>query len=74
MQVTTHQAGLNSPVARLALAQRIALAALAIFLSAWWLLTPLQNHGLWAALYVLYAARAATLACFFPRLARSVPA
>lgn len=29
---TTHQAGLNSPVARLALAQRIALAALAIFL------------------------------------------
>ena len=32
MQVTTHQAGLNSPIARLALAQRIALAALAIFL------------------------------------------
>lgn len=50
------------------------LVALAIFLSAWWLLTALQNHGLWAALYVLYAARAATLACFFPRLARSVPA
>jgi divalent metal cation (Fe/Co/Zn/Cd) transporter len=32
MQVTTHQAGLNSSRARLALAQRIALAALAIFL------------------------------------------
>jgi divalent metal cation (Fe/Co/Zn/Cd) transporter len=32
MQVTTNQAGLNSPSARLALAQRIALAALAIFL------------------------------------------
>ena len=32
MQVTTHQAGLNSSIARLALAQRIALAALAIFL------------------------------------------
>ena len=32
MQVTTHQAGLDSPSARLALAQRIALAALAIFL------------------------------------------
>jgi hypothetical protein len=32
MQVTTHQAGLDSSVARLALAQRIALAALAIFL------------------------------------------
>ena len=32
MQVTTHQAGLDSSIARLALAQRIALAALAIFL------------------------------------------
>jgi divalent metal cation (Fe/Co/Zn/Cd) transporter len=32
MQVTTHQAGLGTPGARLALAQRIALAALAIFL------------------------------------------
>jgi hypothetical protein len=31
-QVTTHQAGLASSIARLALAQRIALAALAIFL------------------------------------------
>ena len=32
MQVTTHQAGLSTPGARLALAERIALAALAIFL------------------------------------------
>ena len=32
MQVTTHQAGLDSSIARLALAQRIALAALVIFL------------------------------------------
>jgi divalent metal cation (Fe/Co/Zn/Cd) transporter len=32
MQVTTHQAGLDSSIARLALARRIALAALAIFL------------------------------------------
>jgi divalent metal cation (Fe/Co/Zn/Cd) transporter len=32
MQVTTHQAGLDSSIARLVLAQRIALAALAIFL------------------------------------------
>jgi divalent metal cation (Fe/Co/Zn/Cd) transporter len=32
MQVTTHQAGLGTPSARLALAQRVALAALAIFL------------------------------------------
>jgi len=50
------------------------LAALAIFLLAWWLLTPLQNHGLWAALCVLYAARAGTLAYYFPALVRSVPA
>jgi divalent metal cation (Fe/Co/Zn/Cd) transporter len=32
IQVTTHQAGLGTPSARLALAQRIALASLAIFL------------------------------------------
>jgi len=32
MQVTTRQAGLDTPSARLALAQRIALAAVAIFL------------------------------------------
>jgi len=32
MQVTTHQAGLKTPDARLAPAQRVALAALAIFL------------------------------------------
>ena len=32
MQVTTHQAGFDTSIARLALAQRIALAALAIFL------------------------------------------
>ena len=32
MQVTTHLAGLDSSIARLALAQRTALAALAIFL------------------------------------------
>ena len=50
------------------------LAALVIFLIAWWLLTPLHNHGLWAALYVLYAARAGTLGCYFPALVRSVPA
>ena len=50
------------------------LLALAIFLSAWWLLRPFGNHGLWAALYVLYAARAGTLAYHWPGLVRSVPA
>jgi MATE family multidrug resistance protein len=50
------------------------LAALAIFLFAWWSLAPFGNHGLWAALYVLYAARAGTLSYCLPGLLRSVPA
>ena len=32
--------------------RRAGLASLAIFLAAWWALTPLGNHGLWASLYV----------------------
>ncbi len=48
------------------------LASLAIFLASWWLLTPFGNHGLWAALHVQYAARAATLGRHYPRLVRSV--
>ena len=50
------------------------LLSLAIFLVAWWTLTPFGNHGLWASLYVLYAARTATLGYQFPALVRSVPA
>jgi MATE family multidrug resistance protein len=50
-----------------------ALASLAIFLTAWWALEPFGNHGLWAALYVHYAARAATLFYCFPALVRAVP-
>jgi MATE family multidrug resistance protein len=50
------------------------LVALAIFLFAWWVLQPFGNHGLWAALYVHYAARAGTLAYHWPALVRSVPA
>jgi MATE family multidrug resistance protein len=50
------------------------LLALAIFVCAWWLLSPFGNHGLWAALYVHYAARAGTLFYYFPGLVRSVPA
>lgn len=49
------------------------LASLAIFLIAWWWLRPFGNHGLWAALYVHYAARAGTLLCYFPRLIRMTP-
>jgi MATE family multidrug resistance protein len=45
-----------------------------IFLVAWYLLRPLANQGLWAALYVHYAARTFTLLYYFPGLRRSVPA
>jgi len=44
------------------------LLSLAIFLAGWWLLQGFGNHGLWAALYVHYAARTATLLRFLPRL------
>jgi MATE family multidrug resistance protein len=50
------------------------LIALAIFIAAWWVLTPLGNHGLWAALYVHYAARTGALLYYLPGLVRSVPA
>ncbi len=50
------------------------LASLAIFLAAWWALQPLGNHGLWAALYVSYLARIATLLRYYPALLRSVEA
>jgi MATE family multidrug resistance protein len=50
------------------------LISLAIFLVGWYLLTPFGNNGLWAALYIHYAARTATLLYFFPALQRSVPA
>jgi MATE family multidrug resistance protein len=46
------------------------LLSLAIFLGAWWLLRPFGNHGLWAALYVHYVARAASLLYYYPRLLR----
>jgi MATE family multidrug resistance protein len=44
------------------------LATLAIYLAAWWALTPWGNHGLWAALYASYAARALTLLYYYPGL------
>jgi MATE family multidrug resistance protein len=50
-----------------------ALVSLAIFLTAWWALQPFGNHGLWAALYVHYAARAVTLFYCVPALVRAVP-
>jgi MATE family multidrug resistance protein len=50
------------------------LVSLAIFLAAWWLLRPYGNHGLWAAFYVHYLARTATLPRCYPKLVRAVPA
>jgi len=50
------------------------LASLAIFLGACWLLAPFGNHGLWAAFYVQYVARTATLLRYYPRIVRSLPA
>ena len=48
--------------------------SMAIFFAAWWTLLPFGNHGLWAALYVHYLARIATLLYYYPRLVRSVVA
>ncbi len=44
------------------------LMATLIYLVAWWLLQPFGNHGLWAAFWVSYIARAVTLAPYLPRL------
>ena len=49
------------------------LLSAAIYLAAWWLLTPFGNHGLWAALSVSYLARTATLGAFLPRLIAMQP-
>ncbi len=50
------------------------LISAAIFLVGWYVLTPFGNHGLWASLYVHYAARTGTLFYYFPALQRSVAA
>jgi MATE family multidrug resistance protein len=50
------------------------LLSTAIFLLGWWMLLPFANHGLWAALYVNYVARIATLAVCLRPLIDSVPA
>jgi MATE family multidrug resistance protein len=49
------------------------LVSLGVYVGAWWLLRPLGNHGLWAAFYVHYLARTATLLRHFPRLVRALP-
>lgn len=48
--------------------------SLAVFVVAmWWTVPSAGNHGLWQAFLVYAAARAGALACFFPRLRRSIP-
>jgi MATE family multidrug resistance protein len=49
------------------------LMSLGIYLAAWWLLRPFGNHGLWAAFYVHYLARTASLLRYYPKLVRAVP-
>lgn len=49
------------------------LVSLGIYVGAWWLLRPFGNHGLWAAFYVHYLARTATLLRYYPRLVRALP-
>jgi MATE family multidrug resistance protein len=48
------------------------LVSLGVFLAAWWVLRPFGNHGLWAAFYVHYLARTATLLRYYPKLVRRV--
>ncbi len=42
------------------------LVSLTLFLAGWWGLRPWLNHGLWAAMYVHYAARTVTLGVGLP--------
>ncbi len=45
-------------------------AALAVYLPAWWLLRPLDNHGLWLAFLLFFAARGAGQAWLLWRMIR----
>jgi MATE family multidrug resistance protein len=44
------------------------IASLLAFMLAWWVLTPLGNHGLWLAFYVYFVARALSLYVYLPQL------
>tara|TARA_B110000116_G_scaffold84205_1_gene73353 strand:- start:464 stop:1804 length:1341 start_codon:yes stop_codon:yes gene_type:complete len=48
------------------------LVSLCIFMIAWWLFRPFGNSGLWAALYVNYFARIATLYYHYPKLVYTI--
>lgn len=58
---------------RTAAMRNAAVASLALFLAACWLLVPLYgNHGLWLALTIFMVARALTLGLYYPALERSI--
>lgn len=47
--------------------------SLALFLGAWFVLTPFGNHGLWASLMIYFVARAGSLAWYLPRVREMPP-
>lgn len=51
--------------------RNLMLAALAIYLGAWWLLQPLDNTGLWIALLIFFIARGALQAARYPALVKT---
>jgi MATE family multidrug resistance protein len=44
------------------------IASLLAYMLAWWVLTPLGNHGLWLAFYAYFVARALSLYIYLPQL------
>ena len=44
-----------------------------VYICAWHLLTPLGNHGLWAALHVAFAVRFLSLLFYLPGLIKNIP-
>ncbi|WP_323038046.1 MATE family efflux transporter [Pararhodobacter sp.] len=50
------------------------IVSVAVYAVALWLLSPIGNHGLWAAMFVLYGMRAVTLAALYPRIPRALEA
>ena len=51
--------------------RNLMVASLAIYLTAWWLLQPLDNAGLWIALLIFFIARGALQALRYPALAKA---
>ena len=52
-----------------------AFLSLALFLAAWWMLTPtFEVVGLWAAFFFYVVARACALMLYYPKLRRSIAA